>query len=55
MKFVIGFVFGGASIGIAVANWSRGFMSIQLWKSKVQCAVQSKVDSRVAALRAKLP
>jgi len=54
MKFAIGLFFGGASIGVAVANWSRGFRVIQLWKSEIQCAIQKKVDSRVAALRSKL-
>ena len=54
MEFGIGFVIGGASIGVAVANWSKAFRAIQLWKTNVQNAVQRKADSRVAELRSKL-
>lgn len=54
MEFGIGFVLGGVSTGVTVANWGHLLKAIQLWKSKIQSAVERKVAAKVAALKSKL-
>jgi hypothetical protein len=54
MEFGIGFVLGGVSTGVAVANWSRLIKAIQLRASAIQSALQRKVAAKVAALKSKL-
>jgi len=54
MEFGIGFVLGGVSTGVTVANWGGLCKAIQQWKTRIQSAVQRRVASRVADLKSKL-
>ena len=54
MEFGIGFVLGGVSTGVAVANWSSILKAVQLWKSKVKSGIQRSVGSLAASIKSKL-
>ncbi len=54
MEFGIGFVLGGVSTGVTVANWSRLLKVIQLRKSAIQSAIERKVAAKVAELKSRL-
>jgi hypothetical protein len=40
MEFGIGFVLGGVSTGVTVANWSSVVKAIQSWAAKAQSAIE---------------
>jgi len=39
MEFGIGFVLGGVSTGVTVANWSSVIKAVQSWAAKAQDAI----------------
>jgi len=43
MEFGIGFVLGGVSSGVTVANWSSVVKAIQSWAAKAQDAIGRKL------------
>ncbi len=43
MEFGIGFVLGGVSTGVTVANWSSVIKAVQLLAAKGQAAIEGKI------------
>jgi hypothetical protein len=46
MEFGIGFVLGGVSTGVTVANWGSVVKAVQLWASRLQTKIEGKFAAK---------